>query len=386
MPEKANINPVVLKWARESAKLTIEVVAGKMGCDEKKIAAWENGQDLPTLKQAEKLCTLYRRPLAVFYLPEPPVDFETLRDFRRKDHRKEYSTALTFMMREIQSRQAWLKEMLAETGEPSLPFIGRFTTHDAITEVARDIREILEVEDRPETNNILKYWIERVESKGIFVSLSSFIHSRMTLDVDEVRGFAISDKLAPFVFINSADYPNSQLFTLIHELAHLWIGQTGVFDMPSIEFRSPSDANQYDPIEIFCNAVAAEVLMPSKRLQDIGAIRNVEDIEQLARRFCVSSLAMCFRLLNIGLITRPVFTMTKDELDQKFKSYMISLKGKESKGSPNPYVLQIRKNSKSFSHLVFDFFKGGRISGLEASTLLHVKINNFPKFETYLMR
>ena len=389
MSQKAYINPVVLRWSRETAKLSIEAVAGKMaGCNPERIARWEMGEEFPTVTQAEKLSKLYRRPLAVFYLPEPPRDFETLKDFRRKDHRKEYSTALTFMIRDIQAKQAWIKDTFKEIGEEHLTFVGKFTPSSRVEDIALNIRKTLQIEDAPQTHDILKYWTERAEANRIFVCLSGNIHSRLPLAVEEVRGFAISDPMAPFIFINSHDYKNAQLFTLVHELVHLWIDATGVFDLAAVEFRSDQDKEKYDPIEIFCNGVTAEVLMPQARIRERLKHEQsiqVETIEHIARDFSVSSLAMAVRLLNLGMITKNLFSRAKVEFDRKFQEFKAKEAAKEKKGGPDYYLLQTRKNSKAFSHLVYDFFKGGQITGYEAATLLNIKVNQFSKLETFLL-
>lgn len=385
MPDKALVTPIVLKWARESARLSLDTISEKLKITVEKLSSWEDGTDQPTVKQAEKLAKLYRRPLAVFFLPDRPKDFDTLRDFRRKDHRREYSTALTFMIREIQSKQAWLSERLKEEGEPALHFIGRFSAGDGAEVIARDIRETLNLVDDPGQTDRLKVWTERSEKAGIFVSLAGNIHTRLLLDPEEVRGFAISDSHAPFVFINTQDYHNAQLFTLAHELAHLWLGSTGVFDLPSIEFRSALEQN-YDPVEVLCNEVAAELLMPRARVSsEISAKADFVIVQKLARTFQVSSLAMAIRILNLGYLSRSRFNEIKRNIDEEYHRFLETEKPGKS-GYPSPYVLTIRRNSKAFSHYVYDSFKGGRLSGVEASLLLGVKLNNFPKFEAKLLR
>lgn len=384
MRNKAYITGSVLKWSRETAKYSQEDIALKLKCEISKIQAWENESDYPTIKQAEVLSKIYRRPLAVFYLPKPPKDFQTLRDFRKRTEQKSFSTALTFLIRDIRFKQSWIKDFLLNEGAPPLKFIGRFKISDSVKEIAADIKNTLEIEKDIKTGNILKYWIDKVENKGIFVSLASNLHSFLTLKTDELRGFAISDKYAPFIFINSADYENAQLFTLVHELAHLWLDSSGVSNIDNIELRE-TFSGYYEFIEIFCNEITAEVLMPETEIKLIFnniQIKAIEELVLFAKNFRVSDYAMAVRLLNLNLINKQLFFKIKDGFENKFKA------GKEKlesiAGRPNPYILQIRRNSRAFTHLVYDSYKEGSVSGVEACGLINIKISNFPKLEKWL--
>jgi len=291
MREKAIITPNILRWARETSKMSISVVALKIKVKEEKIELWEKGEDYPSINQLEKLSKLYRRPIAIFYLPEPPSDFQTLRDFRKSTYYKEYSTALTFIIRDIQSKQSWLSDFLKEEGENQLDFIGRFNSKSSVEEISSDILKTLNINPIEKTQDILKYWVEKIEQKRIFVSLSSNIHSHLKIDIDEVKGFAISDKYAPFIFVNSADGKNSQLFTLLHELTHLWINESGVSSFDIIDFRNSKDLKKIDPIEVLCNRVTAEILMPKASVisfsKDYKTITS-SVVEKIAKEMRVS--------------------------------------------------------------------------------------------------
>ncbi len=293
------------------------------------------------------------------------------------------------MIREIQEKQFWLKDILLENQESKLNFIGRFDPTNVIVEdVARDIRNTLGIVTDEIGDNALKYWITKVEARRIFVSLSSNYHTRLLIDIDEASGFAIADTFAPFIFLNSRDYVTSQLFTLAHELGHLWINESGISNDTGIEFRNKLNINA-NPIEIYCNAVAANVLIPKEEfIQTFRALTRItyEGINSIAKHFGVSNLALLIRSLNLGLISDSQFTAFKKEADRRFQEYLQRESELEEKreGAPNYYLLQMRRNGKAFSQIVFDFYKGGQISGLEASNLLNVKINNFPKLEQYI--
>lgn len=228
MGDKANITPNVLKWARESARMTEEIAAAKVSVTIAKLLEWESGDSQPTIRQAQTLAKAYKRPFALFFLPDIPRDFQPLQDFR-KNGSKELTTSSIFIIREIQQKQAWISDVYAEDNEEKLVFFGRFTINDRPEVVAKDILRTLNIAPANyKTENPIKEWIDAAETNGIFVSRTSFIHSRLKLDSDELQGFAIADPYAPFVFVNSDDWNAPQLFTLVHELAHIWIAETGI--------------------------------------------------------------------------------------------------------------------------------------------------------------
>jgi hypothetical protein len=160
-----------------------------------------------------------------------------LQDFRKKGA-KELSTASIFNIREIQQKQAWIRDVYEENKEEKLPFAGRFSLKDNPIRVAEDMLITLGINPaKYKTDNPIKEWIDAAETKSIFVSRTSFIHSRLKLDSEELQGFAIADPFAPFVFVNSDDWNAPQLFTLVHELAHIWIAETGVSNDIEPEIR-----------------------------------------------------------------------------------------------------------------------------------------------------
>jgi len=386
MTQRAYINPEVLKWARESAHMSVEEVARRLKVKPEKIRMWESGEAYPTIRQMETCTTLFRRPLAVFFLPEPPKDFHTLRDFRKRDNQAPYSRALTFIIRDILQRQEWMRDFLQEQNEPELDFIGKYTIDDDPKMIAWDIRETLGVRDIPAGKNPLNFWIEKIENKGIFVSLTGNVHSHLPVNPDEVKGFSASDKYAPFIFVNSKDSKNSQLFTLVHELAHLWLDVSGVSAFDIVDFRMEKD--KFDPVEIHCNAITAEVLMPEDMIksffqnQDI----NINIINKIAEQLHVSSYAMIVRLLNLKMMSEKAFYEYKALFSLQYREYLIQQAKKEKReGGPDYYMLQVRKNSRLFSRVIYFLYKGGKISGVEAGNLLDIRLNNFNKMEKYIL-
>src|ERR1035437_2648822 len=266
MAAKAYITAKVFKWARESAKMTEELAATKVAVSIDTLREWEKGNDYPTIRQAQILAKAYRRAVALFFLPDLPTDFQPLQDFRKRSS-KELSTSSIFIIREIQQKQAWIREVNEANNENRVSFIGKFTIKDNPVTVANDILSTLHINPLQYTiaNPIIE-WIDKAESKGIFIVRTSFIHSKLKLDSNEMQGFAIANNFAPFVFINSDDWNAAQLFNLVHELAHLWIAETGISN--DIEPSIKDDGN-YNPIELFCNEVAANALMPKEYIDSL---------------------------------------------------------------------------------------------------------------------
>lgn len=382
MAEKAYVTPKVLKWARESAKMSLEQAASKVNKTAEQLSAWEEGEELPTIKQAEKLAKSYRRPFALFFLPEIPNDFQPLQDFRKSDS-NDLSTGSIFIIREIQQKQNWLSEVMEESGEPKLPFIGKFSLSNSPTEVAEDIIKTLSISRNLNgQESSVKYWVDQIEATGIFVSRTSFIHSRLLLDKDELQGFAIADPYAPFVFVNSQDWDAPQLFTLIHELAHLWIAETGISN--DVEM----DSKNSHPIERFCNEVAANVLMPEELVKsfDYRVFDNSKSVFRTAKTLGISSFALIVRALNLSIISLDHYQTLKGQVQNDFNEFLVReeekrQKAKQREGGPNPYLLRVNKNSRLFTQFVLDAFRGGNIEPTQASTLLNTSVNNFSKLE-----
>ena len=390
MADKAYITPYVLQWARESARMTEEIAASKVSVSVEKLKQWEEGKDQPTIHQAQLLAKAYKRPFALFFLPEIPRDFQPLQDFRSTGS-KLLTTSSIFIIREVQQKQAWISDINKENNEDKLSFVGRFSMNDDPAIVARDILNMLGINPLYyRTGNPIKEWINAAEANGIFVSRTSFINSHLTLDSDELQGFAISDPYAPFVFVNSDDWNAPQLFTLVHELAHIWIAETGISNDVEPEIRNNQ---KHHPVELFCNEVAANALMPAEFLDGLDATTysNAKVLFKTARLLGVSSFALLVRSFNLSKISDSHYHRLKQEADAEFAAFLlreaekkIKQKDKEAPGGPSYYLLQLNRNGRLFTQTVIDSFKGGFIEPTMASQLLNVQVNKFSKLEAQL--
>jgi Zn-dependent peptidase ImmA (M78 family)/DNA-binding XRE family transcriptional regulator len=392
MPDKAHITPNVLKWARESARITEEIAAAKVSVSVEKITEWESGESQPTIRQAQTLAKAYKRPFALFFLPDIPRDFQPLQDFR-KPGAKPLTTSSIFIIREIQQKQAWISDVNSENKEEKSPFVGRYSIKDNPKNVAQNILDTLKINPAfYKSENPIKEWINTAEKNGIFVSRTSFIHSRLKLDSDELQGFAIADPHAPFVFVNSEDWNAPQLFTLVHELAHIWIAESGISNdvEPDLTYK-----DKLHPVELFCNEVAANALMPDKLVLsfDLSSFQTSGNLFKVAKQLGVSSFALLVRALNLNIISTSDYQKLKKQADINYADYLrreaekkARQKDKDESGGPNYFLLQLNRNSRLFTQTVLDAFRGGFIEPTLASSLLNVQVNKFKKLESQLTR
>jgi Zn-dependent peptidase ImmA (M78 family) len=299
----AHITGSVLTWAIERSSETRETLAAKAKVKLQDLQRWEEGTPVP-FKKAEALANCLKIPFGLLFLSEPPDLRITLPDMRRRVRASRQSPNFIELVHDAQLRQDWYRELLQSDDEPTLPFVGRFNLSSPIKDVAADIRKTLGIS--PEMRKGAKRQIqylnalsEAAEAQRILVMRSGFVknNNRRRVDVREFQGFALADSLAPVVFVNANDFDTAQVFTLAHEIVHIWIGATGI--------SQPTDglANTNE-IERFCNSVAAEVLVPEAEFRSAWKTNSDEDrVQVLARRYWVSKLVIVNRAVELGLIT-----------------------------------------------------------------------------------
>jgi len=378
---EALITPSVMQWAREKAKLPIEEAAQKIRRPPEDILGWEDGSLRPSIAQARKAAEVYRRPLAVFYLSEPPSEFETLRDFRvlPDNELRDFSPELSLLIRTTRYRQEWTREYLLDEEVETLPFVGSYSPQNNPRDIALDILGVLEISPRDQQKCSSRYdalllWLKKAELAGIFV------FRQRQIELQEARGFIISDNIAPFIFINSDDSKAAQIFTLAHELAHLWLDISGISNMEDQGLPLDQDSSQ---IEYFCNQVAAEAVLEegsfSQAWRRQNSAHSIEDrINQVSGLFNVSEEVVARRLLERDIISQQHYV----ELRKYYQDRWVEIKRKErrkmksSKGGPSYYVTTVSQNGYAFTQTVIGAFVGGAISGRDASSLLNVKVNN----------
>ncbi len=309
----AQINAGMLRWARERVGLTSAEISQKLKVKVERYDAWEQGEDRPTMRQADSLADLLYVPLGYLYLHEPPEDPVRLPDLRSRARVENGLSANTLsLITDVVAKQAWYRDyLLDQQGAEPLAFVGRFTTEDPPARVAADMRRVLAMnEPAPQGYRArLTALITAAELAGVTVMRSGIVGSntRRAIDVQELQGFAISDDVAPLVFLNSRDWDAAMLFTLAHELAHIWIGESAIVE------TALGASYQDQAIERFCNAVAAEYLVPADELNRVWSINSSLDdnISQLRRTFSVSSLVAGIRARELNFITQEEFEVFK---------------------------------------------------------------------------
>lgn len=371
----ARINPTVLRWMRERSGLAADKAATAAGVRLEQLTAWEAGiGEPPTFRQAQKLAHALHAPFGYLFLSKAPVEQLPLPDLRTvADAPPPASPSVNLLdtVRQSLRRQEWYIEYLREQEQEPLPFIGRFTSDADVAPVAADIRAVLgvDVEHGQRTWEIyFKHLIEAAERAGIMVMRSGIVGSNThrVLDVGEFRGFAISDRLAPLVFINLADAPTARLFTLIHELAHLWIGSSGISNLNPRNNRKE---------EIFCNAVAGEFLAPRDTF--IGLWQAIEaelgaKVAEIGQRFHVSSLVVMRRAYDLQLVNYETY----------FQHYQAELQAYRDRdgGGGNYYRTAGAKNSIRFARAVIAEAFSGKLLLRDAGELLGMQPSKLKQF------
>lgn len=372
----AHINIEMLIWARNRCRMSVSELAEKLKITEEKLGQWEIGDREITFKQAQKFANKTYIPFGYLFLLRPPKEELPLPDLRTVDgkHPHEPSVELLDMVKIIMQRQEWYKEYLQEQLIGDNQIVGRFSVQSSVEEIVNDIRQQLNIEAHPSRGSWEDYYrglVARIEENGIMVMRESFInHHSRPLSVEEFRGFAIADTIAPVIFINHADAPSPRLFTLIHELCHIWIGKTGISD---------TDPNNHRKEEILCNAVAGELLVPQEEFLvhwDEALDNWKENLPQLKATFHVSTWVLARRALTLNKISQVDYQNYIREQRQAF----LQSKESGSGGGPTYYVSKNAQLSSNFSGAVVSEALSGKLLLRDAGRLLNMKPNNIEVF------
>lgn len=364
------VQPELLRWARKRAGLELAELSGRFA----KLEDWEAGTVHPTLKQLEKYARATRAPIGYFFLPEPPVERIPIPDFRTLGsvQVEQPSPDLLDTLHLCLQRQDWYRGFARSNREDPRAFVGSLTTAAPIAQAATSIRDTLgiDIEARaalPTWEEALRLLIAQAEEAGILVMVSGVVGSntRRVLDPAEFRGFALADDLAPLIFVNGRDSKSAQMFTLAHELAHLWLGQSALTDSQAATFDDQET-------ERWCNQVAAETLVPLDSLRSKGfrpAAGLQDEIQRLTRVFKVSSLVILRRIHDAGWISRrQMWDAYDDELERLRK---LAEKRKSPGGSF--YNTQPVRLGRRFARSVVVSALSGQTLFTEAFHLLGIK-------------
>jgi Zn-dependent peptidase ImmA (M78 family) len=368
---RVEVNREVLQWARSRAKRGFDELADKFP----RLSEWEAGETRPTLKQLEQYAQATHTPVGYLLLDEPPDEPLPIPDFRTigAGTPSRPSADLLDTIYQAQQRQAWYRDYADESGQAPLDFVGSRSVTDRVPAVAALMRERLDfdVATRGKTwSDALSRLVDRAEGLGVMVMINGVVGSNThrRLDPAEFRGFALVDQLAPVVFINGADTKAAQIFTLAHELAHLWLGETALSDVQLDE--TPSN-----PLERWCNEVAAELLVPLPELRERFA-SNVDltgELDRLAGIFKVSTLVVLRRLRDAGFVTQSDY----DELYRAELERVLDLIAERGAGGNFYNTLPVRV-SKRFARALIGSTLEGRTLYRDAFRML-----GFRKLSTF---
>jgi Zn-dependent peptidase ImmA (M78 family)/DNA-binding XRE family transcriptional regulator len=380
---RAVVKPELLVWARKSARYQVHEAAKKANVSAERLTEWESGDSAPTINQLRMLANIYKRPLAVFFLPEPPRQFDAMRDFRRLPDavNAEYTPELVLAIRRARFRREIAVE-LAEELEfeiPRLDFDPRPFGADGnrLAEAARKLLNVtpdeqLHWRDKYEALNA---WSAAVERVGVLVFQTSGVSMR------EMRGFSVRESVYPVIVVNAKDSPRGRVFTILHEFAHLLMHSGGLCD--THETRDLDSDEQR--LEVLCNHIAGAMLVPESALLDAiqnmastlkrGAIADAE-LTVLSHRFAVSQEVILRRLLTLGRVSVDFYRKKRDELHKAYER-----EREQEEGFAPHHQVVVRDLGKQYIRIVLGAYHQEAITSSDVSDYLGTRLKHLPKIE-----
>lgn len=370
----AKINKAMLTWARERSGYALPEFARKLNVTEQKLSEWEAGEREITFVQAMAFADKAHVPFGFLFLSQPPVEILPIPDLRTVDSAelKRPSAELIDLLKNMLECQDWYRDYARNQLLQPINVVGSFRIEQGVAAVVTDMRNKLNIPPHPKRGSWTDYYrdlVQRIEALGILVMRQSSLgHHSRPFSVDEFRGFAMCDEFAPIIFVNHADAPGARLFTLIHELCHIWIGQTGLSD---------GDANSHRTEERFCNAVAAELLVPTAEFQTLWRSDFdswQQNLPGLEAHFHVSPWALARKALTLALISQGEYgAFIKAQIDA-FKEREASANG------PTYFKTKKAQISQLFSKAVVSEALNGKLLLRDAGWMLGMKPASITKF------
>jgi Zn-dependent peptidase ImmA (M78 family)/DNA-binding XRE family transcriptional regulator len=380
---EALANPALLIWARESAGLTQEAVAKKIGVKVERIRAWETGRERPSVAQLRNFAAATKRPLAAFYLAEPPHRFDALHDFRAGTGTGKAPAAspdLTFEIRKAYDRREWALELMSDLQLTPTTFSVKLDMDEDAEVAAGRIRAALGVRTEMQSqwrvdNEAFREWRALLEDVGILTFQAT------DLELEEARGFSISLKSLPVVVVNIKDAYRGRIFTLLHEVTHLALNDGGICDLDDNQRRNASAR-----IEAYCNRVAGAVLFPRNDLLATSQVRNHRssemawsnsEIQSLSRKFGGSREALLVQLLALGRTNENFYDKKRDDYRAEYA------KGRERRreGFAPPHVVSLSSAGSFFTNLVIENFNRDHITASDVSDYLQVRVKHLQEIQ-----
>ena len=377
MPRKSfevDIEPEILVWARESIGMDTAEAAKRFNLSENTIKKWESGQKKPTIVQIKKLAGVYRRPLAAFFLPEPPEELPLPHDFRTlpDERRKPFSSKTRLAIRQARRLQSLATE-LAENTDEIHPDVGRASLSDDPEIVANNAREKLGINIQTQFSwkkdaDALKEWRKCIEGLGVLVF-------QFSLPVEETRGFSLPDDTFPAIVLNGKDHTRARIFSLFHEYGHLLLDTGGICNWEN-QHGTPEMAG---PIERFCNHFAGAFLVPRHALLTHTLVESRttasdwsdDCLREIAADFKVSREVILRRLSTFNLATWSFYRVKHEQWKE------------EAKEKQKPQKC-IRENSIPFVSLVLESYRKEKITYNDVADYLGIRTKHIPKVENLI--
>ncbi len=372
MSAEFNINSDILTWAISRAGYELNDFIAKVP----RVQDWIEGKKKPTVKQLETFSKKVHLPFGYLFLPEPPIEKLPIPFFRTNNPQATsvsvnvYDTILL-----LQQRQDWLREYLKDNEFQPISFVGKFHNKPVIKDIVADIRSKLGLPENWASQydtwrDALDSLTHKIEETGIIMVFNGVVENSTNrpIKVEECRGFVLVDEMSPFMFINNSDGKAAQMFTIVHELAHIWTGHSAGFD-----FRKLQPAN--DPIELLCDKVAAEFLVPEISFNTIW-VQN-PNIKQAARYFKVSEVVIARRALDTGKISLSQFYAFYEE----YSNREFAKKEKQASGG-DFYATTKKRLSMTYAAHVHQAVKSGKLLYRDAYKLTSLKGDTFQTFFT----
>ena len=398
---KVHVNPEILVWARQTSGLSVEEAASKLSLStsakssaEDKLLALESGQALPTRNQLSSFANVYKRPLLTFYLEGPPKIGRRGQDFRQSpDSRSARDNGmLDALLRNVKARQEMVRDILKDDVDfKPLDFIGRSQMKDGVAAVVRSISSklVFDYTDvrlrKGDATALFTRLRKAAEDVGVFVLVLGDLGSHHSSIAPSVfRGFAIADDIAPFVVLNSKDARPARAFTLIHELAHVWLGQTGVSGSMSIAVPTNDNAR----IEQFCNDVAGEFLLPDQYFRlgipqfdksDAETARTF--VDRIASQWSVSEPMVAYRLQRLGELSARVYETLRQEYHIRWQAKLKQdAETSNSENGPNPNIMKQFYLGNALVDIIYRNVREKTLTQSKAATLLGSKLGAVEPF------
>ncbi|MDX2559347.1 ImmA/IrrE family metallo-endopeptidase [Streptomyces sp. TX20-6-3] len=356
MVVRVRVEPALLEWAVERAGWNDATIAQR----EPRFDDWVNDSVRPTLKQLEHFAHATHTPLGSLFLTEPPDEPVPIPDMRTMANQAVARPSVNLLdtIYSCQSRQDWYREYATSHDLPPVEFAGSVTTDTPPTYVASKITNLLNFSLSQRSNfssmeEALRKLIDRIENTGVLVVVNGVVGSdtHRRLNPEEFRGFALADRLAPLIFVNGADTKSAQIFTMIHELAHVWLGGSALSD------AAMAHASDHDT-ELWCNRVAAEVLVPLSSMRaDYAGSTSTAELERLARRYRVSTLVVLKRLYDARFLTWDDY-QAQYEIELRRIFAILQAKRAESTGGNYYNTHPIRLSRRFARAVIADTFEG----------------------------